>query len=424
MAKKGDKLFSRDWSKLFFQNIGKINWYEGRDQAYIEEGYQKNPTVYSIVSQITQNAGKVKWYLTDMQGNKLKRIPPSLNKLLRMPNDRQTWSAFVQEAINFRLLTGNSFVWREVRGGNEIGAGQPKYLHNIPANNVEITLNDKGTGISYYSLDFTYVERGEIPASEVLHMRDPNPDYDADGYFLYGQSPLEAASRSLRINNECLVTAGAYLKNQGPKGVIYNKNQEEELGTESLNALQKFFRRAFKGSDNAGDTAIIDGELGYIQTGSSAADVQLLEQYNSTIRDICNAYNFPCSLLGLEDSTYQNAKEAKKALWENCVKHQLCELRDGLNAWLLSEFGSYEIQFDLSDIDAIQEDKLMRGKAVKEFAGMVTVNEAREMAGLKPVDKLGEFNGEDMYVGFTQAVVTDSEDISDVNDKPAEDAGA
>jgi hypothetical protein len=37
------------------------------------------------------------------------------------------------------------------------------------------------------------------------------------------------------------------------------------------------------------------------------------------------------------------------------------------------------------------------------------------MANMPSVAKIGEFTGDDMYLGFTQAVVRDNEEISDAN---------
>jgi hypothetical protein len=73
------------------------------------------------------------------------------------------------------------------------------------------------------------------------------------------------------------------------------------------------------------------------------------------------------------------------------------------------------LDYDLSHIDAIQEGKLLRFKAIKEAAGMVTINEARSMANLPTINKIGDFTGEDMYVGFTQAIVKDDDEITDMN---------
>jgi phage portal protein BeeE len=143
--------------------------------------------------------------------------------------------------------------------------------------------------------------------------------------------------------------------------------------------------------------------------------LMLFEQLEQSAQDICNVLNFPSQLIGLKDSTYQNGKEARLALWENCVTPMLDELKNGFNSWLAPQFGDVWIDYDLQHIDAIQEGKLLRFQAIAQSAGMVTINEARSMADLPTINKIGEFTGEDMYLGFTQAVVRDNEEISDAN---------
>ena len=145
----------------------------------------------------------------------------------------------------------------------------------------------------------------------------------------------------------------------------------------------------------------------------------VLEQRDYAAREICNVLNFPIQLIGLDSATYQNAKEAKKALWENVIIPILCEIRGGLNRWLAPYFGrDIMLDFDLSNIDALQEDKLMRFKAIKESAGMITINEARIAAGMKPYTwmtpptTMDEFN-EQVYVGFTQSVIEEGKDTED-----------
>ena len=52
--------------------------------------------------------------------------------------------------------------------------------------------------------------------------------------------------------------------------------------------------------------------------------MSLIEQYNASIKDLCNIYNVPVTLLNnTESSTYNNVKEAKKALYQNCVIPEL-----------------------------------------------------------------------------------------------------
>ena len=257
-----------------------------------------------------------------------------------------------------------------------------------------------------------------------MHVKLFNPEYDEDASFLYGQSPLRALRRSLEINNRAIDTGRAYIENQGVRGILYNKETEESFSEEQMDQFRRNFKRKNGGVTNANDVGISNLELGWVDMMHSAADIALLEQYGATQQDLCNAYSFP-SLLLKEDATYENRNEAKKQLWNDVVIPMLSELRDGLNCWLSPQFGeNLYIDFDLTGVHAVQEDKLMRFKAIKEAAGMITVNEARTMAGLPAIDKLGDVSGEDMYVGFTQAVVQDTEEISPVNGESEEDAEA
>ena len=188
-----------------------------------------------------------------------------------------------------------------------------------------------------------------------------------------------------------------------------------DLSPEYADKLKNKIRKQAQGSKNNANMSIIDGEFGVLDISANAKDALVLEQMEYSAQQICNVINFPSQLIGLKDSTYQNAKEAKRGLWENCVIPMLEELKNSYNAWLTPQFGDVWLTYDISHIDAIQEDKLMRFKAIKEGAGMLTINEARIMAGLKTVDTIGDFKGDDMYVGFTQAVVSDQQEISDAN---------
>ena len=180
--------------------------------------------------------------------------------------------------------------------------------------------------------------------------------------------------------------------------------------------LSKSLDYKHKEAKNSANIPIIDGKLDVLDISASADEALVLEQREFAAREICNVLNFPIQLIGIDSATYQNAKEAKKALWENVIIPILCEVRAGLNRWLVPYFGKdIYLDFDISGIDALQEDKLLRFKAIKESAGMITINEARIAAGLKPYEwmkeptTMDEFN-EQVYAGFTQAVVGEVEE--------------
>lgn len=417
LEEKASKKYPTQYAQRFFQHIGFPQYNDSRTGEYIQEGYQKNPVVQSIIGMTQDNVCKARWYVCDKYGNETSN--PWLDKMLMTPNGWQSWSEFIKEGVMFKMLFGNSFTWGIPREGG-IGKG-PQYLVNLPPEEINIIPTQDLMAIAGYELDFAWSRNSMIEASEVLHLKDPNPEYDGDGAFLYGQSKLRAARRSLQTHNEAIDSIMWFQQNRGAQKLLFSKSEEMELSPEAEQALQNMMRNRNKGPRNTGNTDYIDMELGVLDVSAKAKEAMLIELKDTSAMDIANVWNFPHSLLGLKDTTYQNGKEAKKGLWENVIIPYLKEFQDGFNYMFSPMFGDdVYIKFDLSDVDALQEDKLMRGKAIKEFAGAITINEARKMAGLQPLDfwskpmSQEEFK-EQMYLGFTQAVVSDQEDISDTN---------
>ncbi len=104
-------------------------------ETYIREGYLFNPTVYSVVSFIAQKASSIPWAVYAVKSDKalnlyksaspnliqykkefirkkaLEEIPNhELETLFQNPNVLQSWSDFVEQAVGFKLVTGNSFI--------------------------------------------------------------------------------------------------------------------------------------------------------------------------------------------------------------------------------------------------------------------------------------------------------------------------
>ena len=417
--KKGKLSFGEKYSNLFLNRIGSVQNYTDRNRTYIDKGYQENPIVYSVTSIIAKNGSKAPWILKDKRTGDI--ISNNLLELLMdHPNPDKSWMDFIQDLLTQKILTGNAFATYEL--GSGLNAGKPYALYSMPSEQMQIVIGNDQRSIAGYNLDFAWSENSIVPASEVLHIKSPNPDYDEEGDWLYGQSPFRAARRSIQAYNESLETGVWFLDNKGAQKVLFTKG-EMDMSPESMDQFKSKLRAQAQGSKNAGNIPVVNGELGSIDVAADPQKALVLEQRVQAAKEICNVLNFPTQLIGIDNATYQNAKEAKKALWENVILPELCEIRAGLNRWLTPMFGdNIELDFDVSQVDALQEDKLMRGKAIKEFAGMITVNEARAMAGLQPIANIGDTSGNDMYVGFTQAVISDQAEISDINgEKPEQE---
>ena len=411
--KKGSTMLPARQAQLFLQHLGVTNIYDDDVRTYIERGYQQNPIVYSIVSNIAKSVAKAKWKCVDGNGNEVQNR--LLKELLYAPNPLQRWTDLTEALATHYLLEGNAFLSGE--WGTGINKDKFHTLYVLPSENIQMIPSPNGRGISGWEVDFHLSLAKEIPSSDVLHLRTPNPDYNESDNWIFGQSPFRAANRSIQAYNDSLDAGVWFLQNKGAQKILVNPNDESDISPEAEDQLKRKLRAQTQGTVNTANIPIMDGDFKVLDISSDASEALVLQQRDQAAREICNVLNFPSQLVGLTDATYQNAKEAKKAMWENCVIPMLDEIQNGLNNWLTPQFGDVWLKYEVDHIDALQEDKLMRGEAIKKFAGMVTINEARAMAGLKPVDSIGEFDGDDLYVGFTQAVVTDQQEISDINNE-------
>ena len=417
--------FSPLYKQLYLERLGSIQSYTDRGETYLYEGYQSNPVVYSIIRLTSMLAGRARWKCIDANGMEI--VIPELATLMLRPTPDKSWKDYIQDVVTQKMYSGNAFSGIS-RYPSDKGAkflrGLPQDLFMMPSNEIQIWLSGgKGT-ITEYVLDFQGgrgSERG-VKAADVGHWRNPNPDYTIEGDFLWGQSPVRAASRSLQLYNDTLDASVWYIQNKGIESILINRDADLELGTDTVDQLKNKLRLQSQGPENAGNVPIIDANLDVVNIGSTPEDIKLLPLRIQAAKEICAVFNFPTKLIGIDDSTYQNAKEAKKGLWENVVIPELDEIKDGLNRWLVPKYGGgFYLDYDLNHIDAIQEDRLTRFKAIKEGAGLLTINQALELAGqptyewMKPPTNLEEYK-EQLYVGFTQAVVQDEKEISPLND--------
>jgi len=394
------------YNKLVYTWLGtNIIMNEDNDVTYIRDGYQRNATIYSIINLIVKSAttipmtvyrvtneGSAKQYkaMTSgvMDGNAMYKAnilrkrafeevkDSELEALLKRPNPEQSFSAWLGELVAFGKLTGNRYIYGI---GPDSGPNQGKFteLYSLPSQLVEIVSGGVMQPVAGYKIQYNSMI--EVAPELICHIKDFNPDYDSSGSNLYGQSPLRAGLRVLSANNEAVTTGLKYLQNQTSRGMLVSKdgNLTEVQGQ----ALKDKFRKSYQGSSNAGDVIISSKDLSWVNFGLNASDLSLIEQYNGTVKDLCNIYNIPVQLLNNTDSsTYNNMKEAKKALYQNAVIPELIKIRDELNRWLAPKYGKgdeYFIDFDFTAISEMQEevDKLVNQLA---NAWWVTPNEKRD----------------------------------------------
>ena len=414
-----------NFNKAIYNFLGdSIVWNPENDDTYINKGYRFNSTIYSIVNLITKTASTIPFMVYEVKNeNELKRYKSmtsgnfnsnamlqskilqkkalvevedtELHELLNRPNPAQSYNAWLQEVVAFGKLTGNRYIYGI---SPESGPNQNKFseLYVLPSQSVEINSGGIFDPIKYYTLD--YNGEYKIDADSVCHIKDFNPYYDGTGSHLYGMSPLKAGLRSLDANNEALTTGVRYLQNQTARGVLMS--DEGDLNEVQARQLKDKFRQQYQGANNAGDVIITPKKLSWVNFGLNASDLSLIEQYNASIKDLCNIYNVPVQLLNNTDSsTYNNMNEAKKSLYVNSVIPELNKIKDELNRWLTPQYGEkLYIDFDYTNIPELQEEM---DKVVNQMtqAWWLTPNEKRAAMSYGADEDTQEMN--DYYIPST-----------------------
>ena len=394
---------NEQYNRAIYNWLGNsVLWNNENDDSYITQGYQKNATIYSLINLITKAATTIPFQVYEktnendykrykaltsgmmdaasiqkaslLQKNALVELQDTeLHKILERPNPAQSYNAWLTELIAFGKLTGNRYIYGI---GPDTGANNGKFteLYVMPSQVMEIISNGIMEPVSKYKLEYNGTKY--IDASEICHIKDFNPYYDGTGSHMYGQSPLRAGLRSLTTNNEAVQTGVKYLQNQTARGLL--TSEMGDINEVQAQQLKDKFRRQHQGSDNAGDIIITPNKMSWVNFGLNASDVSLIAQYNASIKDLCNIYNVPVQLLNnTESSSYNNMKEAKKALYQNAVIPELIKIKDELNRWLAPKYGDKLcIEFDFSVIPEMQEET---EKVVDQLskAWWITPNEKR-----------------------------------------------
>ena len=380
---KSNQNTNEAFNKLVYKYIGNnlISSTEN-DDTYINKGYRFNSTVYSIVNLISKTAANIPFQIYEVKNeNDLKRYKSltsgsvtttsiinsniiqkkaligvedtDLHELLNRPNPAQSFNSWIQEIIAFGALTGNRYIYG-ISPETGQNSGKYKELYVLPSQVVEIHSGGLMKPVKEYTLEYNGTYR--IPAESICHIKNFNPYHDGSGSHLYGMSPLKAGLRSMDANNEALTTGVKYLQNQTARGMLIS--DEGDITESQARQLKDKFRNTYQGSQNAGDLIITPKKLSWVNFGLNASDLSLIEQYNASIKDLCNVYNVPVQLLNNTDSTtYNNMKEAKKALYQNAVIPELIRIREELNRWLTPQYGDkLYIDFDFNSIPELQEE--------------------------------------------------------------------
>ena len=373
MFEKFKSLFAPEQRKfgaqplVSFYQAGKPQWTPRNYAAMAREGFAGNAIGYRCVRMIAEAASSVPLLLYK-GANEIETHP--LLDILRRPNPSQTGRELIENIISYLLLAGNSYI--EVSSLD----GTPRELMALRPDRMKVVPGVDGWPSHYeYSV---YGETAKLPAERLLHIRMFNP---VDDY--YGQSPLEAAQRSIDTHNSASAWNKSMLDNAArPSGALVFAASDDHLTSEQFDRLKSELETSYQGAANAGRPMVLEGGLDWKEMGFSPKDMDFISAKNSAAREIGLAFGVPPMLLGIPgDNTYANYAEANRTFWRQTVIPILGKVTDALEGFIGQQFGAdLKLSFDLDQVEALSHDRDALWARVNA-ATFLTADEKRAAVG-------------------------------------------
>jgi HK97 family phage portal protein len=373
MFKKLQSLFSSEQKQfraqpiVSLQTVGQPQWTPTNYANLVREGFANNAIAYRCVKMIAEAASSVPLllYKSDQE---LTDHP--LLTLLRHPNPSQSGLSLFENIISFLLVAGNSYI--------EISSldGTPRELVSLRPDRVKVIAGSNGWPEAFdYSV---YGASVRLPADTVLHIKLFNP---LDDY--YGQSPLEAASRSIDTHNSASAWNKAMLDNAArPSGALVFAASEGRLTNDQFERIRSELQDTYQGASNAGRPMILEGGLDWKEMGYSPKDMEFTETKNASAREIALAFGVPPMLLGIPgDNTFANYAEANRTFWRQTVVPMLGRVTEAMTNNIAPQFEKdLRLTFDLDQVEALAPDRDALWKRVND-ASFLTQDEKRSAVG-------------------------------------------
>lgn len=403
-----------------FIEIGdQLTWIPDNLDSYVVNGYQANDIIYSIINMIMDKIKVAPWGLykvVDEQALKQynsfleqknwmeaarcrkKALEPlvkydlkagRLNELLKWPNERETWNDQVAANAGFVNIVGNNYTWGNLL---ETGANQglPGELFNLPAQHMVIrSTSGWPQRITGYQLNAGNIRN--FTKEQILHEKLFNPSYSISGAGLYGQSPIKAAVKTATRNNSSKQAASVQFQNNGPPGIAFIDDPVVPVqGREAqAKAVKKSIRENYTGSDKFNDIPISGYKMGYVSIGTTLSEMALTDVEQVDLRILCNVWGLPSQMLNdPENKSFNNAREAEKALTTRCALPRLTSIRNNFNRKIQTDWGfkgvNVYVDFDMSVYTELQEDQATKWGWVDKLP--VSIRYKLEMMGLDVPD--------------------------------------
>lgn len=350
----------------------------GREE--IKRAYETIAPVNGVVDYIADNVGEVMKYL------ELRIVKPDgdyeyvdkhwLLDILRKPNDRYNLRRFGKAWAVNRLLFGDAWVYAPLTPGKDRKIDAKVGMYVLPGQKVMTEAGGIEKPLKGIKLVNTTGDAIDIEGKVFESF-----DYNLDDTSFYGTSKVVAAAIYLSILDKGMRRQDVSLDNGGISGVITPK-ADTEYGIKPADADQ--VEKEVNGKTNFNKIKALRTPIEYTPIGSSPVDLAILASHKEAVTALCFVFHLPVDLY-YGQSKYENAKEAKKTIYEQQAIPLAEEFAADLLAYTGLDAQGFELVVNRDEIPALQETPTEVLDRITKMHG--SLNELREANGFDTIDE-------------------------------------
>lgn len=298
---------------------------------------------------------------------------PTLSKLLEQPNGQQDWNNFVGIWVLSYLLTGNSYVWKDVSRTTK----KPLEIWAFPS--LQINSGGVYNPVKNYSQFHNTDNERNYPADQVYHTKTPNPNFTIMGDQLYGVSPLRAYLEPLRTIEEANTQASKQMRNGGVLALISPARAEDQLSRDQREAFMDKFKKALRGQQSFNRFMTSNIAMDVQQVGLPSSDLDLLAIKSADEESIYRLFGIPLARYSQKASTQNNQEQSNKQLIWDAIEPITDLIGNMLTKFIGVHYDNTVIELDITQLPEMSVNM----KEVSEYAlplvkhGVISREEAR-----------------------------------------------
>jgi HK97 family phage portal protein len=341
------KKSSRQTERTLAQILG------GSDADSLNDAYRQLPIVRRCVGTRARNIAQVPFRLFKGNATEPATIGDPMVNLFESVNPWTNKFQFWELIVTYMDLFGDSAIWPT----EDMTQGVPSGFILIRPTDLKALEADDG------SLDYwEWKSAGKkIDDEDLILPKYANPYDRFRGLSVIGAGAAQLNSEwgAIRYNEVF------YKQGQAPGSVFSTK---EVLSDESYLRLKNELIDQERGVNNAHKALLIDSGLELSNVRPSNRDMEFLNQRNFTREEIGPIlFSVPKHILGLDsDVNRSTAKEQELGFWKNTLIPMMQNLQAAFNQMFLLKYG-YTGIFDITTIDALNEDLLTKSETAKTF---------------------------------------------------------